>query len=615
MANVTIETHNVFIPVSSSGRETYNVTFSGCSPYRAYAQGGTFTPRTVSLSGTTLVIEWLPNSSSNSVAMQGTIIVVEGIDGEDNIYQDVMALNQYGGGYNLTVTGPKDILGDTVSSTYTITSSIPGVGTFNAIPQSSWLSVYSFTSAASAELTLSITRNTGNPRSGIVKITQNYSMNPYVSTLFLVITQGTATPTASSLVYTPNTATIPYSAGSFASLPPAIENVTNIRVASRTGDISINSASIDPVDGRLIVNYNGNSTDTTLSSTIIITGTGLNGAVSTSFYLTQGSLSSAINPIWKTTVVEVGGMPYVDYTVSTDGFVVYSGRGYQMPGEEKISFELNEIVRDYVDNYLWWRPGYQTPSGWQRTFIVNMSNGSGGEYVFTKDWSYKERYYASSSLLSLNEPIINEIPGGCYVPVCVFSPQRVGDISFVYTDTQGIGHLAYGAHLDNPRQARYLFTAAPGYKYGFEGGGVSKRDIYKGVEACNTKYVLYYENAYGGIDALPIEGNTTASDKITAYTTKNQVRVPSSSFSNRRYLNEIQKTWELRTGYLSDLQASRMHHLIESTMVYLYDIAADEIYPVVIDENSLTYKTYKNQERKFFNYTFKVRESQDKIRK
>lgn len=58
-----------------------------------------------------------------------------------------------------------------------------------------------------------------------------------------------------------------------------------------------------------------------------------------------------------------------------------------------------------------------------------------------------------------------------------------------------------------------------------------------------------------------------------------------------------------------------MHHLIESTMVYLYDIAADEIYPVVIDENSLTYKTYKNQERKFFNYTFKVRESQDKIRK
>ena len=33
-----------------------------------------------------------------------------------------------------------------------------------------------------------------------------------------------------------------------------------------------------------------------------------------------------------------------------------------------------------------------------------------------------------------------------------------------------------------------------------------------------------YENAYGGIDAMPIKGIATATDKITAYTTKNGVR-------------------------------------------------------------------------------------------
>jgi hypothetical protein len=161
-----------------------------------------------------------------------------------------------------------------------------------------------------------------------------------------------------------------------------------------------------------------------------------------------------------------------------------------------------------------------------------------------------------------------------------------------------------------------LSVASPGYSYGYNKNS-SFRDlsVYEGVADCKTRYVLYYENAYGGIDAMPIQGNATASDKITAYTTKNGVRVPSTDFSYRRYLSEITKSWEFKTGFLSDLQASRMHHLLESTMVYVYDMYEDKLFPVVIDETTVTYKTYKNQGRKFFNYTFKVQESQRKIRK
>ena len=58
-----------------------------------------------------------------------------------------------------------------------------------------------------------------------------------------------------------------------------------------------------------------------------------------------------------------------------------------------------------------------------------------------------------------------------------------------------------------------------------------------------------------------------------------------------------------------------MHHLLESTMVYVYDMYEDKLIPAVIDETTVTYKTYKNQGRKFFNYSFKVQESQRKIRK
>lgn len=607
MAKVTIETHNATVQ-ATSGRSIFNVSYSGCTGQSATVSGGTFTP-TVSLNASgQLVVEWQANTTT---AGRGCLIVVQANDGT----KDVMAFNQQGTSYNMSISGPRDIEGDLGTGTYSISSSINGnYGVYSETP---WLTVQSVTKTAANTGTavFSFTQNDGDPRYAVVRSVVSFQYNPYSSTYYMVITQGTYVQRESSLVYNPNSANVSYNGGTYTSPAPVMQNVSSLTVRSVSGDMDIQSVDIDSTNGVLVVRYGANSGGGNKSATISVRGTGVSGYISTSFYLYQGTYTYLVNPIWKTTVVEVAGQGYVDYTVSTEGEVIYSGRAYQMPGDENINFELNEIVRDYVDNYLWWRAGYQTPSGWQRTFTIEMNNGNTGEYIFTKDWSYKEKNYSSTSLICLNEPIIKEIPAGCFVPVCVFSPQRVGDVSFVYTNTQGNTPLAYGVHLDNPRQARYLYVSTPGYKYGFEGGGISNRDVYRGAADCKTRYVLYYENAYGGIDAMPVQGNATLTDKITAYTTKNQVRVPSTSFSYRRYLNEIQKTWEFKTGYLSDEQASRMHHLIESTMVYVYDIETAELYPVVIDETSLTYKTYKNQGRKFFNYSFKVRESQDKIRK
>jgi len=607
MAKVTIETHNATVQ-ASSGRSTFNVSYSGCTAQSATVSGGTFTP-TVSLNASgQLIVQWEANTSG---AGRGCIIVVTASNGAT----DVMAFNQQGTSYNLNISGPRDIEGDLGTGTYSIQSTVNG--TFGVYSESSWLTVQSVTKTGSnvGTAVFSYPQNNGDPRYAIVRSVLSFQFNPYSSTYYMVITQGTYVQRESTLVYTPNSANVGYNGGTYTSPAATMQNVTGLTVRSVSGDMDIQSVDIDSSNGVLVIRYGANNAGGNKSATISVRGTGVSGYVSTSFYLYQGTYTYLVNPIWKTTVVEVAGQGYVDYTVSTDGDVIYSGRAYQMPGDENIEFELNEIVRDYVDNYLWWRGGYQTPSGWQRTFTIELGNGGGGDYIFTKDWSYQEKNYSSTPLICLNEPIIKEIPAGCFVPVCVFSPQRVGDVSFVYTNTQGNTPLAYGVHLDNPRQARYLYVSTPGYKYGFEGGGISNRDVYRGAADCKTRYVLYYENAYGGIDAMPVQGNATLTDKITAYTTKNAVRVPSTSFSYRRYLNEIQKTWEFKTGYLSDEQASRMHHLIESTMVYVYDIETDTLYPVVIDETSLTYKTYKNQGRKFFNYAFKCRESQDKIRK
>lgn len=614
MARVTIETHNVTVQ-ATSGRSLFNLTMDqGCVGYNAYTSGGTASNVSASLNrtGDILILEWQPNTSPAGVA---TLVVVEAQDQYGTVIRDVMAFNQQGTQYNLNLSGPRDIEGDAGTGTYSITSTI--AGTYGVYSESSWLTVNSVTKTGTNQgnAVLSYTQNNGEPRYGIVRSVFSFQYNPYSSTYYTVLTQGTYVERTSTLVYSPNSANISYNGGTFTSPAPTMENVGSLTVRDVSGDISITSVDIDSTSGRLVVVYGANNGDSNKSATITVRGIGVNGYVTASFYLYQGTYSYLVNPIWKTTTVEVAGRSYVDYTISTEGLTVYSGRAYQMPDEETISFELNEIVRDYVDNYLWWRAGYQTPAGWQRTFEVEMDNGDGGEYIFTKDWSYVEKNYSSTPLICLNEPIIKEIPAGCFVPVCVFSPQRVGNVSFVYTNTQGNTPLAYGVHLDNPRQARYLYVSSPGYKYGFEGGGISNRDVYRGAADCKTRYVLYYENAYGGIDAMPIQGNALLTDKIDAYTMKNSVRVPSTSFSYRRYLNQITKTWQFNTSYLSDEQASRMHHLLESTMVYVYDIETDSLFPAVIDETSVTYKTFKNQGRKFFNYSFKVRESQDKIRK
>lgn len=613
MASVTIQTHNVSVQ-ATSGRSIFSLTLDQCTGYRAYASGGTLVFRTCELSqnGTTLVLEWNPNTSTVGI---GTIVVVEAQVSGGAIVKDYMAFNQQGTQYNMSVSGSRDLEGDSGNTTYAIQTNVQG--TFTVVSESTWLTVNGVTKTGvnTANAVISYPRNEGNTRTGIVKFTVNYQYNPYVITSYAVLTQGTYVVRESKITYSPSTANVGYGAGIHTSPAPILESVDSLTIRNVSGDMNIISAELDASNGSIIINYGANNGDTQKSATISVRGTGVAGYVSATYTLYQGTYSYLVNPIWKTTVVEVQGEPYVDYTISTEGSVIYSGRAYQLPDEDMISFELNEVVRDYVDNTLWWRAGYQTPSGWQRTFNLAMSNGAGGDYIFTKDWSYVEKNYSSSPFICLNEPIIDEIPDGCFVPVCVFSPQRAGDVSFVYTNTQGNTPLAYGAHLDNPRQARYLFLSTPGYKYGFVGGGVSKPAIYKGVAGCENRYVIYYENSYGGIDALPVQGNATASDKITAYTTKNGVRVPSIKFSYRRYLNEITKTWEFKTGFLSDLQASRMHHLIESTLVYVYDRIADEVYPAVIDETSFTYKTYKNQGRKFFNYSFKVQESQRKLRK
>jgi hypothetical protein len=57
---------------------------------------------------------------------------------------------------------------------------------------------------------------------------------------------------------------------------------------------------------------------------------------------------------------------------------------------------------------------------------------------------------------------------------------------------------------------------------------------------------------------------------------------------------------------MSDEQSQRMHHLLNSTEVFLYDIEKDEMIPALVNNATTEYKTYKSNGGKLVNYTLNI---------
>ena len=138
---------------------------------------------------------------------------------------------------------------------------------------------------------------------------------------------------------------------------------------------------------------------------------------------------------------------------------------------------------------------------------------------------------------------------------------------------------------------------------------------YRFVDTC-ARYALYYVNAYGGWDTLVMDGTDMEQDELTRH---EATRVyDNNSIQNRgtvNHVNEIQKSWTLHTGYLTDEQSGRMHHLLNSVQVYLYDMESGTFVPVVLDGTTTEYRTYRNQGRRLVSYEVRARLAQTRMRR
>ena len=276
-----------------------------------------------------------------------------------------------------------------------------------------------------------------------------------------------------------------------------------------------------------------------------------------------------IAPIWKD-VYFTTTADSITYSIKSGGNTVFNGKAVKCPGAANVEVNVSLICRNFMNNDL---PDFTNVSAFTaftNTNAIKMFDFYQGstllnQYVFLWDWSYQDWNGASKSMSS---PINGH-----------YCANMFGMNTVVGTNT-----------VNNQ-----VWPATGNY--------------------CG-KMALYYQGAAGGWNSFLIEGNVKRTDKLTNHSISRSVKNTSINFENKIYSMDVEPQYELSTGWLTDAQAANLaENLLQSPSIYAHDLVTDKIFPVVITDTNVQYKTYRTNSRKPVNYVIKVKASQTKIRR
>lgn len=301
--------------------------------------------------------------------------------------------------------------------------------------------------------------------------------------------------------------------------------------------------------------------------------------------------------IWKDFYVVLGEGDSFDYRILADNEIIYQGKAYRRAAEGAVSIKVNEVCANYIGSHL---PELMSLS-WSsvsKTFDVQVLRGSAWvsqeQFSFYNNWSYSNSDKLSAQVWNKVAPgqwMFISLPASGGNSILVQFPGNTYSIS--RTATEGIGVVK--------AEKKYSSVTIDGVKYDY-------------VPCC--RYVLYYANALGGWDWLVIEGNYKEEDDVTR--NERSISYNNAVVSNRgreHYLAQITKRMTLHTSWMSDMESQKMHHLLNSTNVYLHDLNSDEIIPVLLTNTTTEYKTYKGNGGQLVNYAIEVEFANRRIRR
>lgn len=315
-----------------------------------------------------------------------------------------------------------------------------------------------------------------------------------------------------------------------------------------------------------------------------------------------------MTPIWKDFTVVLGSADSIAYTIETDGAAIYSGIAVKRPGDTLTRATINNICAAYLHQTLptLTLQGAST-APYVKTFDVKASGQLITSIEFVMDYSYD--YGLLGHAHSLSDPVDGVID--YRMPLL----RTNADSSYLIYRKNVITNQGYNSSLSDAVGNYVRITGTKDLNFDITFEGTSDVTRYSVRDTC-AKYALYYVNAFGGWDALVMQGTPKHSEDIKRYNVqKSYDNSESRARGLHNYTNEITSKWALKTALLTDEQSARMHHLLGSTMVYLYDIETTEVLPVVLTDNSIEYKTFKNNNRQRAQYTINVQLAAERLRR
>ena len=303
-------------------------------------------------------------------------------------------------------------------------------------------------------------------------------------------------------------------------------------------------------------------------------------------------------PIWKDYFVNLGapasagaGVPFYIYCTPKTA-IIFQGVAYPKPGESTAEVRINDICANYIFHYFMEQPSPSMPAkaGFEVYAGVPGSGVLKASVEFYNDWSYDYNYDPDTD--GQNFPVVLTFGAGQFIPVTLYSG-TLGTATITLADGTTTTCTPVQYCTDEFEVVTQYFGDT--YIIPLDEYPTAVAVTYKGRTWTLSKrcpqYALYYLNAYGGWDALPVEGRTVKADSVSHFTTEQVYDNRQTSARGKvNFVNELKRTFEFHTGWLTAAQGAMMHHLLNSPSVYVHDLATGEVWPLVLTGSTTEYK-------------------------
>lgn len=311
-----------------------------------------------------------------------------------------------------------------------------------------------------------------------------------------------------------------------------------------------------------------------------------------------------MTPIWKDYYVTLSqnapaeGVAFeIRITYPAPTRTIFRGRAFAKPGATEVEIRINDILAPYFQRAF--QPSESTADYPCITASVRVNGTAVATETFYQDYSY-DHQVALFTPQALNVPIIEAVAEGQYLPVTSIG----GSTSITYY-TPSASSVPVGAQA----------TIAALLPLGTIGAKIGNGDIMP-VERC-IRWVVYYINAFGGWDWLLVRGNVVEGDSIERYTSEREynngdypnIRIQKRGILN--YASEVLHRYTINTGPMNEESSQRMHHLLNTNMAVLHDIANNTLMPIIITSASHDYKRGSG----FHEYAIAAELAQPRIRR